>query len=284
LGRNPYPFARGFTLIELLVVIAIIAILEAILLPVLAKAKQKASSATCLNNQKQLALAWQMYLPDNNDKVVGFQCKTINDWRLGWQGATTPPTLSKPAPTGLTGAALAVWQAQEGYAEAALYRYAPNTGLIHCPGDTRYQRGITAYDSYSGVVGLCGGNNPAGSGSPNSVAVANATPIMRVSGLLHPSDRFLWAEEDDIREDNINSWEQNVGANPYGNGAHWVDCPAVYHLTTSTFSFGDGHAESHRWLDPKTRDLATAGNPTSGNPATGDTPYVTAHFPCQENP
>jgi prepilin-type N-terminal cleavage/methylation domain-containing protein len=77
---------KGFTLIELLVVIGIIAILASLLLPALAKGKQKATQATCLNNQKQLAMAWEMYEGENNGRIVGFSTCPDN----GTPGVTPP--------------------------------------------------------------------------------------------------------------------------------------------------------------------------------------------------
>ena len=271
----------GFTLIELLVVIAIIAILAAMLLPALARAKKKGQAAVCLSNQKQLALAWQMYPQDNNDNVIGFNCVYPWEWRIGSASVGAAPVLTTPSPPGLMGVALATWQFQEGYREGALYRYAPNANFIHCPGDFRntYTANF-AYDSYSGVEGLNGGTFVAGSG--NSAPFDGPVPIMKASGVKNTSARFLWVEENDSRGDDINSWAFDAIT------PAWHDAVAAFHGNSSTLSFVDGHAESHRWLDAQTITLATIGSAGTVNtavaPNTQDINYVVAGFPCQANP
>ena len=84
------PNAKGFTLIELLVVIAIIGILAGLLLPALALAKQKAQGTKCLGNEKQLVLAWKMYVDDNTGKFPYNEEGEENPpgWISGWEDYT----------------------------------------------------------------------------------------------------------------------------------------------------------------------------------------------------
>ena len=109
---------RGFTLIELLVVIAIIAILAAMLLPALSKAKLKAQSITCVSNQKQLSLAWIMYAGDNNDAMVPNWLGDPRAWIDGAVGSVH----ELPGATNLTA-----------IRNGLLYRYSPNDGIYRCP-------------------------------------------------------------------------------------------------------------------------------------------------------
>jgi len=207
------PNKRGaFTLIELLVVIAIIAILAAMLLPALNKAKQKATQAACLNNLKQLDLCWIMYSDDNSDLLVN-----LNTWFPGGTSATQPtasglpwrvdtrfvviPGVTLPPNSEVNWKLATELGFQRPYQQAAvtiegpLYKYGKNPDLMHCPGDKRYQlpinpgpgQGHYSWDSYSGADFLNGELGRAGYPStPDSRTYYKRTQLSR------PSDKLVW--------------------------------------------------------------------------------------------
>ena len=244
-------FGGGFTLIELLVVIAIIAILAAMLLPALATAKKKATMVYCLNNQMQLSLSYKMYSGDNADKICGANCEVGSDWRIEPQNAGYVMPL---IPSSIkSGQQMNQFADELGFKQGALYAYCKNPDVIHCPADTRYQFGNTAFGSYSIENGLNG--DTAGTGG-------TAKPITKESHVKHPTDVWIWTEETDSRAsgitmgayaiyENINSWELVIPASSWPPTS-WYDGPAAFHKTSGTYSFVDGHAENHRWLDSTT--------------------------------
>lgn len=262
--------SNGFTLIELLVVIAIIAILAAMLLPALAKAKQRATQGACLSNEKQLALGWMMYSEDNNELLLNLNtyvngglaaAKNGIPWRVDLQHGQI-----SPAPNTLTSDG---WKMgiEQGYRqptptiEGPLYRYAANPDIVHCPGDKRYLLnfkpgggGPFSWDSYSGVSQLNG----------------ESGGLIKRSQIKHPSDRYIWVEGADMRGENVGSWTMNPGT--VGNNfsdASWVDSPAAFHVTSASFNFCDGHAEAHKWLNSAT--ITFANDTTTSKDAGGAT-------------
>jgi prepilin-type N-terminal cleavage/methylation domain-containing protein/prepilin-type processing-associated H-X9-DG protein len=212
---------RGFTLIELLVVIAIIAILAALLLPVLSRGKEKANRTICLSNQKQLGLAWQMYADEgggvlaSNDwdfRSPNVAESTSNSWVRGNAGLDTDPAT-------ITG--------------GSIYPYVKSVQIYRCPTDLSMVLGTNAptLRSYS-LSSYMGG--------PAADTNWGVMPVHQTSQILKPSTTLTFLEEDiSTIDDGHFLYSATIN--------NWLNVPAWRHQNGDTFAFADGHVEYWKW-------------------------------------
>jgi prepilin-type N-terminal cleavage/methylation domain-containing protein/prepilin-type processing-associated H-X9-DG protein len=240
----PYPLRRnrsGFTLIELLVVIAIIAILAAMLLPALARAKEKALAIACLNHLKQLTLAEHLYAGDFNDTITPNFTASSVAWVAG-DVSRLPDAgdLSK-------------------IRNSMLFPYNRSEGIYRCPADKLPVAGSSVLRVRNYSINCMMGNNLDPTGfDPGTFIHPNRPEHRKLTDVKNPGPSnasFFFDEQSDPDPNQCSLNDGYLGIDFGKKGPVWPDLTGSRHGNGGQISYADGHAQRLKWLEPTTRYL-----------------------------
>ena len=265
----------GFTLVELLVVISIIALLMAVLLPALNRAREQGKRAVCLNYQRQLTSAWMMYADDNSDKIVNGDAEEYGQWneppcttfdgecKSGGIHYHEKPWVLKDwgsPPCWPAGTVLTLEQKKSQISKGALFRFIKDIRVLKCPrGNADEVRTYSFVDSMNVI------NTSVMSVGAGAIVFKNRQQIRKAY------ERFVFIENGGLLQGGGGSWG---GWSIFVNKDQWWDAPSIRHGDGTTFSFADGHAEYHKWTDPRTledaKNLPPSGQSYKPDPGNND--------------
>jgi len=211
---------QAFTLVELLVVIAIIAVLMAVLMPALQLAREQGKRAVCLNNLKQLTLAWIVYADENDDKLVRGDVRQYDGkhpdeipWaERDWASATTRKSVPEQ---------------KDAIRAGALFPFCKNIKLYRCP--TGYPDEVRTYSVVDAM---------------NCDDFDGGRMLKKRMQIKRAVERFVFVD------DKVTVWRGGWSVNY--KQAKWEDPPPVQHGDGANFSFADGHSKYWKWKDQRT--------------------------------
>lgn len=262
-ARKKHCSSNGFTLVELLVVISIIALLLAVLIPALNKAREQGRKVVCMSNQKQLILGWVNYSVQNDGKIVQgdttrciWASRNTPPYEISWDITSWHPQKSWIAvprfePTGSE--TFGTWAYKQGYqdvmiTEGLLYPYVKQVSVYRCPsplttGNPQTQNNFCSYAIGSMMNGYCQGNDPV---DPSSEYGVRRKYIKRkIVNIPSPGERLAIICQGGVaaRNGRVECFSVNAST------TSWSDIPPTVHmgLTGTSLSYADGHTNYYKW-------------------------------------
>jgi prepilin-type N-terminal cleavage/methylation domain-containing protein/prepilin-type processing-associated H-X9-DG protein len=246
---------RGFTLIELLVVIAIIAILAAMLLPALTKAKVKAKGILCMNNGRQLSLGWRLYADDNRGALVASLDSPggsgFYNGRPIWMNGTLD----------FNNGNASNWDINQDMVKSPLWAYvAKNPNVFKCPADPTT---VTVAGVVKSRIRSISMSQVFDFG--HWLTAGNWRLYGKMEDIVKPSDTFVFVDESPFSINDAAFATQCDGSQGVAGSPYIIDIPSNYHNFAAGFAFADGHSQLHKWNGGSIRNFR---GPLQSFPAT----------------